>query len=814
MTVRGTENVSIRPSCGPSSTRSRAIPIRRRRCRHPQVRQPHRGARLGARARSGGARRRRNLPLAVDVTERPPRARRLLGRAIRPSTGRALRAYWAHRNLFGGAERLRFDADLYYVDRDDIFRFDPRHRKKRDFDWSDLGGRFSASFLKPALWGTRNDLLVDGSGAREVTDTTPAAPSAAPSRSALPLQRHVLDPGRHRGRARPVERHHRARRLHPRRAAAFRHLRFHRQSCSIRPAACGSRPRVAPYPEIPRLRSRRSSCEGARAAPISPSTRRRATSSPAASASARSSVADLDEIPANRRFYAGGGGSVRGYEYQCLRPLGPFGEPIGGRSLLEGSIEARIKVTDTIGIVPFVDAGTAFESSHARFRRARSASRPDLGLRYYTGIGPIRLDVAVPARPPARATSRPRSTSASGRPSDAPAARLIVLAALARRVSRSPAAGSPSGARARPGRDDVLGDLISRALSTPTTRVSIGAVDGALSSDATIRNIAISRPRRRLAAARPGAADLAASGALSRAASKSTGSKSARLEFLRRPLPGEEAAAGSNEPILPELPVKIEVKAFSLAELALGEPVLGAAARLSASGSAKLGTPSEGLDLDARGAPPRRARPAFRPSSPSCRRANGSTQRSSSTSRPAASSPRLAGIPGLPPVRLDLAGQGRPRRLARQPRFRGRARYRRQRRGAPRPRQCRSAASPSTSRRASRACCPRPSPRSLPATTRLQRRRRASAMPARSCSTRSSSTSADRELSVPGPLSAGPDPRRHGTARARFRRTGSVTRAGAAEIGTLTSMARATGPLTDAARDRASSLPRRRAPPG
>src|SRR5207344_2927228 len=70
-----------------------------------------------------------------------------------------------------------------------------------------------------------------------------------------------------------------------------------------------------------------------------------------------------------------------------------------------------------------------------------------------------------------------------------------------------------------------------------------------------------------------------------------------KLEVLRRPVSGEEAAPASNEPLLPELPVKIEVKAFSLAELALGEPVVGAAARLSASGSTKLGPPSEGLDL-------------------------------------------------------------------------------------------------------------------------------------------------------------------------------------------------------------------------
>ena len=84
--------------------------------------------------------------------------------------------------------------------------------------------------------------------------------------------------------------------------------------------------------------------------------------------------ADLADIPASRRFFAGGGGSVRGYAYKSLGPQDIFGNPLGGRSLLEGSVEARIKLTDTIGIVPFLDAGTAFEAS-LRTSRKRSGSR-------------------------------------------------------------------------------------------------------------------------------------------------------------------------------------------------------------------------------------------------------------------------------------------------------------------------------------------------------------------------------------------------------------------------------------------------------
>jgi translocation and assembly module TamA len=107
------------------------------------------------------------------------------------------------------------------------------------------------------------------------------------------------------------------------------------------------------------------------------------------------SGASINEIPDSRRFFAGGGGSVRGFAYRSLSPLGPGDVPIGGRSLFEASLEARFRVTDTIGIVPFVDVGSAFASSYPDFRtNLRYAA--GLGLRYFTGFGPLRLDIAVP----------------------------------------------------------------------------------------------------------------------------------------------------------------------------------------------------------------------------------------------------------------------------------------------------------------------------------------------------------------------------------------------------------------------------------
>jgi translocation and assembly module TamA len=100
-------------------------------------------------------------------------------------------------------------------------------------------------------------------------------------------------------------------------------------------------------------------------------------------------------IPANKRFYSGGGGSVRGYKYQTVGPLDSNNDPIGGRSLLEVGFEARTRITDNIGLVPFIEGGNVYESMAPDFS-GEFLWGAGLGFRYYTAIGPIRFDVAVP----------------------------------------------------------------------------------------------------------------------------------------------------------------------------------------------------------------------------------------------------------------------------------------------------------------------------------------------------------------------------------------------------------------------------------
>ncbi len=102
------------------------------------------------------------------------------------------------------------------------------------------------------------------------------------------------------------------------------------------------------------------------------------------------------QVPADQRFYAGGTTTLRGYTYQTVGPLFADDTPEGGLGLDAGTIEFRQHVTKTIGIVPFVDAGQVSAGS-APFQGTLSVGA-GLGLRYYTGIGPIRADFAIPLK--------------------------------------------------------------------------------------------------------------------------------------------------------------------------------------------------------------------------------------------------------------------------------------------------------------------------------------------------------------------------------------------------------------------------------
>ena len=107
--------------------------------------------------------------------------------------------------------------------------------------------------------------------------------------------------------------------------------------------------------------------------------------------------APRDAIAPSRRFYAGGGASVRGYGFQSIGPRDPNNDPIGGRSLTEFGLEARIKAFGNFGVVPFLDGGNIYTSPLPKFTDFRFGA--GVGVRYYSNFGPIRIDVGTPINP-------------------------------------------------------------------------------------------------------------------------------------------------------------------------------------------------------------------------------------------------------------------------------------------------------------------------------------------------------------------------------------------------------------------------------
>jgi translocation and assembly module TamA len=101
-------------------------------------------------------------------------------------------------------------------------------------------------------------------------------------------------------------------------------------------------------------------------------------------------------LPPDQRFYAGGSGTIRGYRYQSVGPLFPDGNPVGGTAINAGTIEFRQRIGMNFGTAVFVDGGNVSKNLDPLNGQLRFGT--GAGVRYYTPIGPIRLDVAVPIR--------------------------------------------------------------------------------------------------------------------------------------------------------------------------------------------------------------------------------------------------------------------------------------------------------------------------------------------------------------------------------------------------------------------------------
>ena len=325
-----------------------------------------------------------SLPITIEVTPRKPR---YVGfSALYSSTeGSSANVYWGHRNLFGGGETLRLDAGVSW------FGEKPEAVPNAD----PFGYKVSASFVKPGIYTAQDDLLADAAILREVTN--------AYVREAVTLVAGV----RHRfsdelsmrvsidledstvedsygtrdygivGIPVALDFDNTDNELDPSRGVRFEGV-------------------VEPFAYLGDAGGGPTMVKGTLSAYHAFDEDKRFIL--AGRVSSGSVIgASLFEIPPQRRFYVGGGGSVRGYDYQSISPRNSDGIIIGGRSYFEASAEARIKVTDTIGIVPFFDMGAAFASEAPDFDGLKYSA--GLGLRYYTAVGPLRLDVAFPLDP-------------------------------------------------------------------------------------------------------------------------------------------------------------------------------------------------------------------------------------------------------------------------------------------------------------------------------------------------------------------------------------------------------------------------------
>ncbi|WP_181699811.1 autotransporter assembly complex protein TamA [Chthonobacter albigriseus] len=318
------------------------------------------------------------LPLTVNVAERP---RRVIGGGASYSTvdGAGLEAYWEHRNLFGQAEKLRLEGRVGGV---------------ASTDPADFTYHLGATFLKPGVLTPLTDLTAEISARREPLDTY----TETAVRARVGLAHEFFE-----GLSGTVALNLEASEIEdPFGTNQFlllslpSTLTYDARDDELNPTS-GYRTTLGLEPFFDFKGG-----NGALVADLEGSTYLSLSGDDSFVLAARAAVgtivgASRDEIPASRLFFVGGGGSVRGYGFRNVGPrIGD--EVVGGRSYVEASLEVRAKVTDSIGIVPFVDVGQSFLSSVPDFSEDLKIGA-GIGLRYDTGIGPIRVDAAVPLNP-------------------------------------------------------------------------------------------------------------------------------------------------------------------------------------------------------------------------------------------------------------------------------------------------------------------------------------------------------------------------------------------------------------------------------
>lgn len=315
-----------------------------------------------------------NIPINVEVSERKFRYLGL-GATASNTEGLGLEGYWGHRNLFGRAEKLRITGSISGIGANDI---------------SELNYNAGIMFEKPGVVGPASKFFTNLNTVYEHPDAYDrfsvkgevglsyelTRQQSVSAEVALDYSRITDSFGKHEYLIASVPLQYvfdnRDSKLNP--TKGFRFLAYAEPSYDLKGGAA-----------FVKLKG-----EGSAYRALD-----EAGKFVAAGRVGLGSIlgASLPEVPADRRFYAGGGGSVRGYAYQGIGPK-DNGQPIGGLSWFETSVELRYQMTDTIGVVPFVDAGTVSTKQFPDFSDVKVGA--GVGLRYITPFGPLRVDAAVP----------------------------------------------------------------------------------------------------------------------------------------------------------------------------------------------------------------------------------------------------------------------------------------------------------------------------------------------------------------------------------------------------------------------------------
>lgn len=318
------------------------------------------------------------IPIIIDVTERKPH---YFGAnaAVSSVDGAELNAYWGDRNVFGNGETFRIDGTLSNLG--DNNPRDLEYEAKAGLAWPSIDSAYTDYHASLAVKREAPDSYesdeVEGS-AGVVHRFTPQLTGDAALQASWLQAEDAFGANEFFLLSLPAELIHDTRddTLEP--TKGWRKVLFAEPVADLRNSASYIRTRA----QI--------------------STYARLTGTPGLVAAARLGAgtiagADLEDVPAPDRFLAGGGGSVRGYAFRSVGPqIGD--DRIGGLSIVELSGELRVRLSETIGIVPFIDA--ALVSSDSFFAGdSELVAGVGLGLRYYSALGPIRLDVATPLAP-------------------------------------------------------------------------------------------------------------------------------------------------------------------------------------------------------------------------------------------------------------------------------------------------------------------------------------------------------------------------------------------------------------------------------